>query len=387
MIVPLNTIIANFENMDYDVVVIGAGVVGLAIAAELSNSRQNILVIERHPSFGWETSSRNSEVIHSGIYYPEDSLKTQLCVEGNRQLYQWCSKYNVPHKQLGKYIVAVDDADIENLHNLYEQGKKNGVDNLQLISEKELNKVEPNIIAREAIFSPNTGIIDSHSLMQSFENYAINHSVDIIYNHSVEKNEKIAEGYNLFIKSMDGDIFKISSLIVINSAGLDSDRIAQSVGIDIEKNHYQLHYCRGHYFKVTPGKCNLVKHLIYPAPAKNSVGLGIHITPDLTGMLKLGPDTMYLPENIQDYTIPEGLKEKFYESVRRFFQQLELQDLTPDQAGIRPKLQGPNEGFRDFIIKNEHELGFPNFINLIGIDSPGLTSCIAISKYVSSIIN
>jgi len=367
-------------------VIIGAGVVGLAIASELSNSRQNILVIERHPSFGWETSSRNSEVIHSGIYYPEDSLKTQLCIEGNRLLYEWCNKFNVPHKRIGKLIVAVDSDEIEDLHNLFEQGKKNGVENLQLLTKYEVASFEPNIKAAEAIYSPNTGIIDTHNLMQSFENYAINHSVDIIYNHSVEKIEKIAEGYNLNVKSMDGDIFKISSLIVINSAGLDSDRIAQSVGIDIEKNHYQLHYCRGHYFKITPSKSNFVNHLIYPAPAKNSVGLGIHITPDLAGMLKLGPDTMYLPENIQEYIIPEGLKEKFYESVKRFCPSLELQDLTPDQAGIRPKLQGPNEGFRDFIIKNERGLGLPNFINLIGIDSPGLTSCIAIAKYVSSII-
>ncbi|HPD34405.1 MAG TPA: NAD(P)/FAD-dependent oxidoreductase [Bacteroidota bacterium] len=372
--------------MDYDIIIIGAGVVGLAIATELSNSKQNILMIERHPSFGWETSSRNSEVIHSGIYYPEDSLKTRLCVEGNRLLYEWCGKYNVPHKRLGKYIVAVDDADIENLHHLFEQGRKNGVADLQLISSEELSKVESNIIAREAIFSPNTGIIDSHSLMQSFENYAINHSVDIIYNHTVEQIQKIADGYNLSVKSTDGDIFNISSLIVINSAGLDSDKIAASAGIDIEKNHYQLHYCRGHYFRVAPSKSKLVKHLIYPAPAKNWVGLGIHITPDLAGMLKLGPDTMYLPENKQDYTIPEELKEKFYESVKRFFPQLELQDLTPDQAGIRPKLQGPNDGFRDFIIKNERDLGLPNLINLIGIDSPGLTSCIAIAKYVRSII-
>ena len=373
--------------MDYEVVIIGAGVVGLAIAAELSNSRQNILVIERHPSFGRETSSRNSEVIHSGIYYPENSLKTLLCVEGNRLLYEWCGKYNVPHNRLGKYIAAVDDEDIENLHNLYEQGKRNGVTDLQLIPSQALNKVEPNIKAQEAIFSANTGIIDSHSLMQSFENYAVNNSVDIIYNHTVEQIEKIADGYNLSIKSMDDDLFNIATSIVINSAGLESDKISASAGIDIRQNHYQLHYCRGHYFRVAPSKSNLVKHLIYPAPAKNWIGLGIHITPDLAGMLKLGPDTMYLHENKQDYSIPEELKGKFYESVRRFLPQLELQDLTPDQAGIRPKLQGPNDGFRDFIIKNERELGLTNFIDLIGIDSPGLTSCIAIAKYVREIID
>ncbi|MCE5305230.1 MAG: NAD(P)/FAD-dependent oxidoreductase [Chloroherpetonaceae bacterium] len=373
--------------MDYDIVIIGAGVVGLAISAELSNSNSNILVIERHPSFGWETSSRNSEVIHSGIYYPENSLKTRLCIEGNSLLYDWCSKYNVPHKRLGKYIVAVDEEDLGNLHDLFLQGQKNGVADLKLISNQELRDAEQYVKAEEAIYSPNTGIIDSHNLMQSFENYAVNHSVDIIYNHTLKNIEAIGCGYNLSIQSMDGDIFQISTNILINSAGLDSDKIAEMMGINIDENNYRLHYCRGHYFKIAPNKMYLAKHLIYPAPAKNWIGLGIHITPDISGMLKLGPDTMYLPENIQDYSIPEDLKEKFYLSVKRFLPTLELDDLTPDQAGIRPKLQGPNDGFRDFVIKNEADLGFPNFINLIGIDSPGLTSCIAIAKYVSGIIN
>lgn len=369
--------------MDFDFVIIGAGVVGLAIASELSDKHKNILVLEKNISFGQETSSRNSEVIHAGMYYPENSLKAQLCVEGNRLIYDWCEKFHIPNQKIGKYIIAISEEDIPSLISLYEQGIKNGVPDLQLIDKAIFNKSEPNIKAELALFSPTTGIIDSHSFMQSLEANATNNRVTFAYNHQVEGIEKTSEGYKITVL-VGNEKFSFTTKVIINSAGLNSDKIAEMVGINIDEYNYRLTFAKGHYFRLIPSKSSVAEHLIYPAPQKNWTGIGIHITKDLAGSIKFGPDIKYMSENIQDYFFDADIKEKFLESIQRYVPSVFPDDIYPDQVGIRPKLQKAGEPFRDFIIQEESAKGLPNFCNLIGIESPGLTASLAIAKYIAS---
>jgi len=371
--------------MDYNFVIIGGGVVGLACASFLSE-KKNTLLIERHPSFGWETSSRNSEVIHAGIYYPADTLKAKLCVPGNFSLYEWCQKNRVPHDRIGKYIIAVTKSEEEELENIFLRAKGNGVANICKVPLEKVRRDEPNVRVAAALWSPDTGIIDSHSLMQSFYDKSVQNSCDFAFNHTVSNLKKISGGWEIEISMPDGEIFKISSDIVINSAGLDSDTIATIAGLDIDKGNCRLNYVKGHYFRISERKKGLVNHLIYPAPLKNIAGLGTHITIEMSGGMKLGPDILYLNNRVQDYSVPDELRESFYLAASQYLIGLEREDLVPDQAGIRPKLQKEGGDFRDFIIREESANGLPGLINLIGIESPGLTCCIEIAKMVKSFI-
>lgn len=373
--------------MDFDIVIIGGGVIGLSIAAEICDSNKNVLLIERHPSFGNETSSRNSEVIHAGIYYPTGSLKAKLCVAGNKSIYEWCEKNKVPHRRIGKYIIAVNSEESEELENIYQRAKNNDVENIRPASISELNREEPNVKAYSALFSADTGIIDSHSLMQSLEFKAIENDCNFAWKHTVKGIKKVDNGYELEISAPDGEAIIIYANIIINAAGLDSDLIAEMPGINIDEHKYRLHYCRGHYFRIKSVKKNLVNHLIYPVPQKNVSGLGIHVTVELNGELKLGPDTEYLDERVQDYSVRGELQDKFYRAASSYLSGLDYNDIYPDQSGIRPKLQAKGEPFRDFIISEESNKGLPGFINLIGIESPGLTCCLEIAKMVKEMIN
>lgn len=371
--------------MDAQITIIGAGVVGLAIAAELSNYYRNIIVLERHPSFGFDQSSRNSEVIHAGIYYPENSLKAKLCIEGNSLLYDWCKRYRIGYENCEKLIVATSLNELDQLHKIYAQGQLNGLKSLELVSQATVEKLEPNIFALEAILSKTTGIVNSHELMQSLENYAANNGVVLSYNSQVNGIQKISGGYELLISSFN-ETYTLSTEIVINSAGLYADRIAEFVGIDIEKHGYKINFVRGHYFRLNSKYQNFTQRLIYPVPEKNCSGIGIHITKDLNGYLKLGPDVQYLRKKEENYKIPKNRLEHFYSAARKYIPNLKKTDLSPDQSGIRAKLQKKGEPFRDFVIQNEQDKGFDGFVNLIGIESPGLTSSLAIARYVYKII-
>ncbi len=371
--------------MDANIIIIGAGVVGLAIAAELSNHYKNIIVVERHPSFGFDQSSRNSEVIHAGMYYPESSLKAKLCVEGNHLLYNWCEKFKVGYENCGKLIVATSPDELDQLYKIYHQGQLNGLKSLELISQRSVKLLEPNIFAVEAILSKTTGIVNSHELMQSLETFALKKGVVISYNSKVVGIDKIFGGYELLISYLN-ESYKISSEIVINSAGLFADRIAELVGIDPKKNNYRINFVRGHYFRLSGKYQNFTQRLVYPVPEKNWSGIGIHITKDLNGYMKLGPDVQYLRKNEENYQIPKNRLNQFYNAARNYIPSLKKTDLSPDQSGIRAKLQKKGEPFRDFVIQNEKDKGFDGFINLIGIESPGLTSSLAIAKYVHKII-
>ena len=366
---------------EIDVAIIGAGVIGLSTAGEIAQRKKEVFVFEKNHSFGLETSSRNSEVIHAGIYYPANSLKTKLCVEGKRLLYELCKKHGIAHKKLGKIIVAINENEVPQLEKLYEQGRKNGVNDLMLLSQRELKKLEPNIESRAGLLSPSTGILDSYSLLKFLYSKAKEKGAEFVFNTEVIGIEKAGTKYKVQISERDG-ISAFVAHVVVNSAGLNSDKIAQLAGLDIAKAGYELYYCKGEYFSLSPKYRDLVSKLIYPTPEQ--AGHGIHVTPGLDGRLRLGPNALYI-EAI-DYSVDETQKEAFYNSARRFFPLIELEDLTPEFAGIRPKLQMPGETFRDFVIAHEERAGFPGLINLIGIESPGFTASLAIARYVGKMV-
>ena len=372
---------------DFDIVIIGAGVVGLAVASELAQStvNKNTLVLEKARSFGQETSSRNSEVIHGGMYYPANTLKARLCVEGKRLLYEICEKQNIPCKKIGKLIVATENEELTALDEIRAQGELNGVEGLRLVSGPELKKMEPNLFGIAALFSEETGIVDSHRLMEYFLQSVQGKDVMAVYNSQVSDIAKMDYGYKITVKNND-EILEIKSSVVINCAGLDSDTIAKLAGIDLQKNKYELHYCKGQYFRVGAGRVKLLQRLAYPVPKPKSGGLGVHATLDLGGGLRLGPDDKYLNNRVKDYSVDEGKKSDFYLSAVKFMPFINEQDLSADTAGIRPKLQEEEGEFRDFVIKEESDKGFPGFINLIGIESPGLTASPAIARYVKGLL-
>ena len=371
--------------MDANITIIGAGVIGLAIAEKISEEHENVFLIEKHSSFGQETSSRNSEVIHAGIYYNKDSLKARLCVEGKRLLYNYCKRYDVPFNNCGKLIVATSVEEIAVIEGIRQTAIKNGVDDLLFLGKEEIAEMEPYIFALRALFSPSTGIVDSHSLMKQYETNSLNNGCQIVYGTEVTGIDKIRNGYNIKLLDADKKNFSFTSGIVINSAGLTSDKVSEMAGITDDS--LKVHFCKGEYFRINPPKNRLIRRLVYPVPHQNMEGIGIHVTIDMGGGVKLGPDVKYLESNIYDYKLTASKQEAFYKSARKFLPFLNFDDLAPEMAGIRPKLQKPGEPLRDFYIMEETKRGLPGFINLIGMESPGLTASIAIANYVNSFIN
>jgi L-2-hydroxyglutarate oxidase LhgO len=373
--------------MEVETTIIGAGVIGLAIAAEISGEFKDIYLLEKHSKFGQETSSRNSEVIHAGIYYPKDSLKAKLCVEGNKQLYALCARHQIPHRRCGKLIVATDDEEETQLASILNRARDNGVGDIELISRQQIKKMESEVKAVSGLYSPATGIIDSHRLMAYLESQAKNNGVHLVYRTRVEKIAKLEAGkYEVHIINPDGEPFSYTSRFLINCAGLEADRMAQSLGIDIEASHYQQYFWKGEYFSVSTRR-HIINKLVYPVPLPQNVGLGVHATIDLDGQIKLGPNARYLPERAYDYTVEADSQHVFYESASKFLPFIKYEDLSPAMAGIRPKLQKPGDAVRDFIINEESEKGLPGVINLVGIESPGLTASMAIAKHVKKLIS
>ena len=367
---------------EIEVAIIGAGVIGLATAGEIAQRRKRVFVFEKNHSFGLETSSRNSEVIHASIYYPEDSLKARLCVEGKSLLYELCDRYDIAYKKLGKIIVAVNEKEITQLEKIYKQGRKNGIEDLMLLSRAELKKLEPNVEARTGLLSPSSGILDSHTLLKLLYSQAKEKGAEFVFNTEIIGIERLETKYRVEIKDREG-ISTFISQMVINAAGLNSDRIAQLAGIDVAKAGYKLNYCKGEYFSLSSKYRNFVSRLIYPTPEQ--AGHGIHVTLGLDGRVRLGPNARYV--QTVDYAVDETQKEVFYNSTKRFLPCVELEDLEPEFAGIRPKLQSPGETFHDFVIAQEEKAGFPGLINLIGIESPGLTASPAIARYVGGMVD
>lgn len=364
-----------------NIVIIGAGVVGLAVAAELAEIYPRIFVFERNRTFGLETSSHNSEVIHTGFYYPEKSLKARFCIEGNPLLYEICEKYNIGYRRLTKIVVAADDEETREIDRLYRQGLTNGITDLRLLSREEVKQLEPAVEAVAGLFSPSTGILDSWGLMQSFYGRAFEKGVSLVVDAEVVAIDKLSGGYRVSVKDREG-ISAVTTAVVINCAGLFCDKIASLAGIDVDKAGYRIHYCKGEYFSVSHRIGHPVSRLIYPVPEQ--AGKGIHISLSLDGGMKLGPSVKYVA-NI-DYAVDESDKINFYKAAHKYLPLIQFDDLSPDFAGVRPKLQGPGDDFRDFVITDESERGLPGLIDLIGIESPGLTSSPAIARYVAGIV-
>ncbi len=372
--------------MQIKTTIIGAGVVGLAVAARLAEKHGPLLVIERNPSIGQETSSRNSEVVHAGIYYPRGSLKARLCIQGRKMLYALCRKARIAHCQCGKIIVATDRDEEQRLEDIKQRAEANGVHDLRLLTASQVNQMEPNVKAVAALLSPSTGIIDSHRLMRHLAARAQKNKAHFFFETNVESLERRSDGrYQIVVKYRDGQTDTFSSRQVVNCAGLEADRIAAKAGIDIDACKYRQYYWKGEYFS-----CDLpagyIKRLVYPVPLPANVGLGIHATIDLGGRIKLGPNTIYLPEKQYDYTVDAQNSKLFHQAAQRYLPGLRKEQLQPEMAGIRPKLQKPGDGVRDFILEEESAKGLAGLINCIGIESPGLTSCLAIAEYVASLL-
>ncbi len=364
-----------------DVTIIGAGVIGLAIASEISRPDRNVFLLEKNDSWGQEASSRNSEVIHAGIYYQPGSLKALSCLEGRRALYKICSDNNIPAKKIGKIIVAVDDSEIQDLQELQKNASENGVV-LDFLEKGEVKKIEPKVSCSAALYSRETGIIDSHALMELFLKKAEANNASIAYRAQVLRVSRDNSKYEVKVNN-SGEEIKLSSTVVINCAGLNADKIAHSCGIDVAAEGYKQYYLKGNYFRLTDKFRNTTKHLVYPVPGKKS--LGIHTVLDLSGGIRLGPDEEEVQEI--DYRVNESRKKMFYDSVKKFLPHIEEDQIHADMAGIRPQLFSPNKGdFRDFIISHEEKKGFPGLINLIGIESPGLTASPFIARYVADIV-
>jgi L-2-hydroxyglutarate oxidase LhgO len=364
-------------------VVVGSGIVGLAIAQKLCQYGTTIL-LEKNQRFGEETSSRNSEVIHSGVYYPPESLKTIHCIKGQKMLYQFCDKNNVKYMKVGKWIVSTNEREDQVLEGIRKTALLSNVD-LTYLSQNQIAE-EPNLKVRSALLCPNTGIIDSHSYMDCLQNKFINQHGILAYSTKFENIERYDLGGYLVDTYCDDTLCTFRTDSIINCGGLWASEIAKKILKEKYPNNYQTHLCIGHYFKYQNKKILRTPKLIYPAPEKHLQSLGVHLTVDTRGDIKFGPDSKYI-DNI-DYAFKEiePLQKKFHAAIANYIPSIEYDKLFPDYTGIRPKLNGPGQPFRDFVISEESTLGYPRIVNLIGIESPGLTSSLSIADYVASLL-
>jgi L-2-hydroxyglutarate oxidase LhgO len=367
---------------DTPLTIVGAGVVGLAVAARLAPRFPETVVLERRERHGTETSSRNSEIVHAGMYYPAGTLKARLCVRGNRLLYDLCRRLQVPHRVTTKLIVATAPGEVADLEGLLARGRANGVD-LSLLGSEDCRRLEPAVPAVAGLFSPSTGILSAHGLMEALLHEARRHGAIVQPRSEVVAIERRDSDYRLEILTPDG-LDSLTTERVVNAAGLESDTVAALAGIDVDAAGYRLHWWKGSYFAVTGASARIASRLVYPIPTQ--VSLGVHAVIGLDGRLRFGPDADHLAGRVLDYRVDEGKRGLFGAAVRRLFPQVADEDLAPDIAGIRARLQGPGQGFRDFVIAEEGSRGRPGFVSLVGIDSPGLTSALAIAEEVERLL-
>lgn len=367
---------------DFDVAIIGAGVIGLACAAALAQEERSVLVVERHARAGQETSSRNSGVIHAGLYYPPGSLKALTCVEGRRALYARCREHGIAHRKTGKIVVATDAAEEATLAALLERGRQNDAGELRWLDARELTRLEPEVRGTAALLSPESGIVDVHELVYSYRRQARAGGAVFAFRTEVHALERGAGGWRLLTRAADGTEASTAAAVVVNAAGLASDRVASLAGLDIDALGYRLHWCKGDYFALDPRRRGLVQHLVYPVPVH--AGLGIHLTFDLSSRIMFGPDTEYVSE--LSYVVSAEKRSAFGAAVRRYLPSVRDEELEPDFAGIRPKLQGPKDAVRDYVIAEASSHGAPGLVNLIGIESPGITASAAIAARVRALV-
>lgn len=358
-------------NTEYTI--FGAGVIGLACARELASHKKEFYILEKENQFGTGIISRNSEVIHSGIYYNKDSLKTKLCIEGRKLLYPYCEDKKVSYKKTGKLIVATEESEISKLKTLFENGKQNGVEGLSFLEESEIKKVEPNLNAIAAIYSSETGIVDTKELMTAYLSDVEKAGGILVFNKKPVQIRRISSHWQILLS--DGTEFTTEK--IISACGLGAVRFLECIQDYPQEKIPEFRMAKGHYFSLNRSQ-RKISHLIYPLPQIG--GLGVHLTLDLAGEVRFGPDVHWIDR--ENYEVPESLRLNFYESVKRYLPWIQLENLQPAYAGIRPKLHGPNEKFADFLIQTEAEHGMKGLVNLLGIESPGITASLAIAKRV-----
>ena len=367
---------------DVDVVVIGAGVVGVATAAALARRGRSVVIVDRHAGPARETSSRNSGVIHAGLYYPEGSLKAASCHEGRRMLYERCARLGIPHRKTGKLVVAVDDAEAAQLDALRTRAERTGAEGLSLLDGPEVRAREPLLRATAALWSAESGIVDAHALVDSYLAEARAHGVDIAFVNEVIAIEPGPSGCTVRTRDPRGDAFDLRAAFAVNAAGLEADRVAALAGVDIDACGLRIHWCKGDYFALAASVPRPKTPLVYPMPA--GPGLGIHLTTDLGGRCTAGPDARYC--NALDYDVDPARAGAFATSIARYLPHVRAPDLSPDYAGIRPKLAGPGEPFRDFVLARGDAWGAPRTVHLIGIESPGLTAAPSLAERTATLI-
>lgn len=370
--------------MQTDVAVIGAGVVGLAVAAALASRGREVVILEAADAIGTGTSSRNSEVIHAGIYYPTGSLKARLCVEGRQRLYAWCDVHGVSYRKVGKLIVATDDSETAALEALRTKALENGVP-LERLDAGQARRLEPALHCTAALLSPETGIIDSHGLMLSYLGQAEAHGAMLALNTPVLSGT--ARNGGVLLRCGGREPMNLACRTVVNAAGLGAQRISLNIKGVRPETVPPLHIARGCYFDLA--RTPPFTRLIYPMPPKDS--LGIHYTVDLAGRGRFGPDVEWLPTPdpatfdpfALNYGVDPARGEAFYAAIRRYWPDLPDGTLQPGYAGIRPKIQAPGEPPHDFVFHDPTETGVDGLFTLYGIESPGLTSSLALAELVA----
>ncbi len=357
---------------------IGAGVVGLAVARRLAMAGREVVVLEAEHAFGTHTSSRNSEVIHAGIYYPTGSLKARLCLAGRKALYRYCAEHGVSHNRLGKIVVACDESELPGLGKYRQQAEINGVDDLQTLTADALGELEPEVRCVAGFLSPSTGIVDSHGLMLSYLGDAETRGASLALASRVVAGRAGSAGIALEVGGTDA--LTLHCRTVVNAAGLRAQAVSRSIAGIPPRTIPPTHYAIGHYYTLI-GRAPF-KRLIYPVARQD--WLGVHVTVDLGGQVKFGPDFAWIDRI--DYRFDTGREPAFYKAIRRYYPGLKDGALQPGYTGIRPKIAGPGEPAPDFVIQGPREHGVAGLVNLYGIESPGLTSSLAIADYVHDLL-
>lgn len=358
-----------------DCAVIGAGVVGLAIARALALAGREVIVLEAESSIGNHTSSRNSEVIHAGIYYPTDSLRARMCLAGKHALYAYCAERGVHHRRIGKVIVATAEDEIETLRKYKAQGELNGVNDLLWLTRDQVAELEPNVHAVAGVLSPSTGIIDSHGLMLAYQGDAENAGASVVFNSPVTGGEVTGDGIVLHVGGAEP--MSIRARAVVNAAGLTAPSVSRSIRGVPGNSIPPQHFCKGHYY-VLSGRSPF-NRLIYPVGS--GLWHGVHVTLDLGGQVKFGPDLQWLDR--VDYSFDQSREASFYQSIRHYYPGLTDGSLQPGYTGIRPKITAQGEPAADFMIQGADAHGVAGLVTLYGIESPGLTSSLAIAGLVA----
>ena len=377
---------ASTDGAELDVVVVGAGVIGLAVAAVLSPSR-TVTVIERRESYGRETSSHNSGVIHAGIYHPGGWLKTDLCIEGNRLLYAWAEQHGVRARRTGKLIVAPDESGLPALNELARSATANGVPELRLLDGRELRRLEPAVRGFAAIYSGSSGVVDQMGLMRSYLNVARANGTHVATKHELIGVERNGDHFDINVIDSDGREINVTAASLVNCAGLGADRVGKFLGYEPNGSPnnppFRQTINKGRYYDViNREKAQRYSHLVYPIPDADRAGLGVHLTLDIDGAVHLGPDTEWLEDGAAlDYRAADDRREEFIEAVRPYLPDLEADDLAVGQVGYRPKLHGPDEPTRDFVIWHDR-----SYVHLGGIESPGLTASLAIARHAADLV-